>query len=94
MDFADVAALAEDPAFVSRIRAALVTEARVVLAESTSTEGHALRVRFARSVIRLSSSVAREMAYVVAATDGISEASQDSALTAAIRDAWNDYAGV
>ncbi len=94
MDLIEISVLAEDPAFIARVRAGVVSHAQVVKAEAASVEGHAIRLRYARNVLRTSSVVAREMAYAVATTNGFTENTDDAGLMAIIADLWNEYAGV
>lgn len=94
MTFDEIATFAEDPVFISRIRAAIVSYARTVLAESAAVEGHAYRVRYARAILRSSLVAAQNMAYAVAADAEFTENASDELIVGIIACLWNEFAGV
>ena len=88
--------LANDPAFISRVRQAIVKAAIAIAAEAATadTDLDAARLRFSTLALREPDHFARIMACGIVTADGITDESADADLFNTVAAQWNAYAGV
>lgn len=97
--------LAKDPAFLQRLAYVMVTVARTVQAEATTTPGHTTRVQYANAVITMPPQYAGQAATTVVGGPnvqgtvtledaGIVTTVTDAALFSQVSSFWNNLAGV
>lgn len=94
MSFTDANTLALTPAFIERVRLAVVTAAINVAAEDTATPGHARRAEYARYALGDSAHVAAQFAFGVASNPVITAASTDNDIQFTVNAIWNAFAGI
>jgi len=90
--YADAAAAAQDAAWWGVVAAAMAAAAAAVYFEDETTPGHPFRARFAQRVATNPFQHASQFAMSLAA-QGVSAASTDDELAAAIDSLWNLWAG-
>jgi len=90
--YADAAAAAQESAWWAVVAAAMAAAAAAVYFESDTVAGHALRAQFAQRVATNPFQHAPQVAMSLAA-QGVSAASTDDELEAAIASLWNMWAG-
>lgn len=90
--YADASAAAQDRAWWGVVAAAMAAAAAAVYFEDENTPSHPLRARFAQGVATSPFQHASQVAMSLAA-QGVSAASTDDELEAAIASLWNMWAG-
>ena len=95
LSFTQQVDLANDPAFIKRVRQAIVKAALAISAEQATADADldAARLRFATAVLRDPDRYARIMACGLATAEGVTDKAADNDLSNNAAAQWNAYAG-
>lgn len=93
--YSQQATLAADPAFIERVKVAIVLRAVLISHDETpQTSNFANRVRLANQVVLSPSSFATQFAVAVVTNTAIRSTSTDVQIDQEVASAWNVFAGI